>query len=52
VAGSTCACAWRWAEHLPPGAADGLVAGPAALSDRILFSAAVPGQGGTGHVSE
>ena len=40
------------AEHLPPEAADGLVAGLAALSDRIVFSAAVPGQGGTGHVNE
>lgn len=40
------------AEHLPAAAADGLVAGLAELSDRILFSAAVPGQGGTGHVNE
>ena len=40
------------AEHLPASAADGLVAGLAELSDRILFSAAVPGQGGTGHVNE
>jgi SAM-dependent methyltransferase len=40
------------AEHLSPGRADGLVDDLVALSDRILFSAAVPGQGGYGHVNE
>jgi hypothetical protein len=40
------------AEHLPAEAADSFVASLADVSDRILFSAAVPGQGGTGHVNE
>jgi SAM-dependent methyltransferase len=40
------------AEHLPEAAADGLVESLVGLSDRILFSAAVPGQGGTGHLNE
>lgn len=40
------------AEHLSPARADGFVDELAALSDRVLFSAAVPGQGGYGHVNE
>jgi SAM-dependent methyltransferase len=40
------------AEHLSPARADGLVDDLAALSDRLLFSAATPGQGGYGHVNE
>ncbi|MFN0010562.1 MAG: class I SAM-dependent methyltransferase [Phycisphaerales bacterium] len=40
------------AEHLPPAAGETLVASLAGLADAILFSAAVPGQGGTGHVHE
>lgn len=40
------------AEHLPGGRADGFVADLTALGDVILFSAAVPGQGGTHHVNE
>jgi SAM-dependent methyltransferase len=40
------------AEHLPAAAAGTLVESLAAASDRILFSAAVPGQGGTGHINE
>lgn len=40
------------AEHLPAAAAGTFVASLAELSDRVLFSAAVPGQGGTGHVNE
>jgi SAM-dependent methyltransferase len=40
------------AEHLSPARADGLVDDLAALSDRVLFSAATPGQGGYGHVNE
>jgi SAM-dependent methyltransferase len=39
-------------EHLSPGRADGLVDDLSALSDRLLFSAATPGQGGVGHVNE
>jgi SAM-dependent methyltransferase len=40
------------AEHLPPERADGLVADLCSLSKRVVFSAAIPGQGGTGHVNE
>jgi len=40
------------AEHLPPERAPGLVADLTALAPVVLFSAAVPGQGGTGHVNE
>lgn len=40
------------AEHLPPAAGPTLVASLASLADAVLFSAAVPGQGGTGHVHE
>jgi SAM-dependent methyltransferase len=40
------------AEHLPASAAPGLVEGLARLSDRVLFSAAPPGQGGDHHVHE
>ena len=39
-------------EHLPPAAATPFVAGLAGLADRVLFSAAVPGQGGTDHINE
>jgi hypothetical protein len=39
-------------EHLPAAAAGVLVALLASSSDLVLFSAAVPGQGGTGHVNE
>lgn len=39
------------AEHLPADRGPGLVADLARLSDRVLFSAAVPGQGGRGHVN-
>lgn len=39
-------------EHLPPEAADGLVELLTALSDRVLFSAALPGQGGQQHLNE
>mgnify|MGYP006284759979 FL=1 len=39
------------AEHLPPERGPGLVADLARLSDRVLFSAAVPGQGGRGHIN-
>lgn len=40
------------AEHLPEGSARTLVSSLAAHSDRVLFSAAPPGQGGLGHLNE
>lgn len=40
------------AEHLNPEAADELVRYLCSLSDIVLFSAAIPGQGGTGHCNE
>lgn len=40
------------AEHLPPASAPQFVAGLVALAPAVLFSAAVPFQGGTGHQNE
>ncbi len=40
------------AEHLPEHRADGFVADLCRLGDVVVFSAAVPGQGGTHHVNE
>jgi SAM-dependent methyltransferase len=40
------------AEHLPERSARRLVEGLAALSDRVVFTAATPGQGGRHHVNE
>lgn len=40
------------AEHLPPESADGFVASITALAPTVLFSAALPGQGGTDHRNE
>jgi SAM-dependent methyltransferase len=40
------------AEHLPPERAESFVAELCQLSYTVLFSAAVPGQGGTGHLNE
>lgn len=40
------------AEHLPPQRADGFVTTLTDLSDRVLFSAAVPRQGGERHINE
>jgi SAM-dependent methyltransferase len=40
------------AEHLPEPRADGLVADLVALAPCVLFSAAVPGQGGTAYINE
>ncbi len=40
------------AEHLPAERADGLVADLCRLGDVVIFSAAVPGQGGTHHINE
>ena len=39
-------------EHLPTEASDALVGSLCAGSDRVLFSAAVPGQGGEFHINE
>lgn len=39
-------------EHLPAASADTLVEGLTRLSDAVLFSAAIPGQGGTNHINE
>lgn len=39
------------AEHLPATAAETFIASLAALGDCVLFSAAIPGQGGPGHVN-
>jgi SAM-dependent methyltransferase len=46
------ACSLEFAEHLPPARAEGFVALLAAAAPVILFSAAVPGQGGLGHLNE
>lgn len=40
------------AEHLPPARAEGFVAELCRLAPVVAFSAAVPGQGGTGHLNE
>ncbi len=40
------------AEHLSAGRAEGFVALLTSLADVVLFSAAVPGQGGAGHLNE
>lgn len=40
------------AEHLPEAAAQGFVASLTRLAPVVLFSAAIPGQGGPGHVNE
>lgn len=40
------------AEHLPADRAVGLIADLTACADTLLFSAAVPGQGGYGHINE
>ena len=40
------------AEHLPKERADSFVGDLCALGDVILFSAAIPGQGGEGHINE
>jgi len=40
------------AEHVPAHAGPGLIDNLAAHGDHILFSAAVPGQGGKGHINE
>lgn len=40
------------AEHISEARADALIEMLCNLSDRVLFSAAIPGQGGTGHINE
>ena len=40
------------AEHLPRARAQGFVRDLCRLAPRVVFSAAIPGQGGTGHVNE
>ena len=40
------------AEHLPESSSDVLVSNLVSHADRILFSAAVPGQGGQNHINE
>lgn len=40
------------AEHLSAESADGFVENICSLSDLILFSAAIPGQGGKNHINE
>jgi SAM-dependent methyltransferase len=40
------------AEHLPPSSADTFVASLVKLGETVVFSAAIPGQGGTQHVNE
>lgn len=40
------------AEHLPEAVADQFVAGLVRHADVVVFSAAIPGQGGVGHVNE
>jgi SAM-dependent methyltransferase len=40
------------AEHLPEERAEGLIYELCQLADTVLFSAAIPGQGGTGHQNE
>lgn len=40
------------AEHLPESSADDFVESLCSAADLILFSAAVPGQGGVGHINE
>jgi len=40
------------AEHLPSKCAEGFIAGLIRLAPVVVFSAAIPGQGGTNHVNE
>lgn len=40
------------AEHLPASRAESFVRDLTALAPRVLFSAAIPGQGGTNHINE
>jgi SAM-dependent methyltransferase len=46
------ACSLEFAEHLPPARAEGFVDLLVRAAPVVLFSAAIPGQGGLGHVNE
>jgi SAM-dependent methyltransferase len=46
------ACSLEVAEHLPASSADSLVKALVAAAPVVLFSAAIPGQGGIDHVNE
>jgi len=46
------ACSLEVAEHLPPDLAEPFIAALIGLAPVVLFSAAIPGQGGTAHVNE
>lgn len=46
------ACSLEVGEHLPEACADWLVATLVGAAPVVLFSAALPGQGGTGHINE
>jgi SAM-dependent methyltransferase len=46
------AIAMEVAEHLPPSRGEGFVKLLCSTSDVVLFSAAIPGQGGNGHINE
>lgn len=46
------ACSLEVAEHLPVSAAHVMVENLCRLAPFVIFSAAVPGQGGTGHINE
>jgi SAM-dependent methyltransferase len=46
------AMALEVAEHLPPAKSDQFIDNLVRLSDRVLFSAAPPGQGGRNHINE
>lgn len=52
IAGADLAVSLEVAEHLPEARADTFVADLCALAPLVLFSAAIPGQGGTGHIHE
>jgi hypothetical protein len=52
IAGADLVVCLEVAEHLPAWRAESFVADLCALAPLILFSAAIPGQGGTGHVNE
>src|SRR5579862_3100091 len=46
------AMSFEVAEHLPPDAAKGFVDSLTRLAPLVLFSAAIPFQGGVGHINE
>lgn len=52
MTGSDLAVSLEVAEHLPESRASSFVDDLCALAPAVLFSAAIPGQGGTGHINE